>query len=88
MYCFEGADNGGDVRGLSLKADSAPTVLSPDETLGGAVKIAVEAKRTADFDGLYSFSPPQKTPCTAVAVPYHVWGNRGENQMRVWMETV
>ncbi len=88
VYCFEGADNGGDVRTLSLKADSAPTVLSPDETLGGAVKIAVEAERTADFDGLYSFSPPQKTPCTAVAVPYYVWGNRGENQMRVWMETV
>lgn len=88
VYCFEGADNGGDVRGLSLKADSIPTVLSPDETLGGAVKIAAEAERTADFDGLYSFSPPPKTPCTAVAVPYYVWGNRGENQMRVWMETV
>ena len=25
------------------------------------------------------------TPCEATAVPYYTWGNRGETEMRVWM---
>ncbi|MCH5324820.1 MAG: glycoside hydrolase family 127 protein [Eubacterium sp.] len=86
VYCFEGADNGGDVRQLTLKADGRLTVLGADDTLCEAVKISAEAVRAADIDGLYSFEPPKKTDCAAVAVPYYVWGNRGENQMRVWME--
>ncbi|MFR6169393.1 MAG: hypothetical protein ACLUKE_14885 [Blautia wexlerae] len=28
---------------------------------------------------------PVRTLTTLTAVPYYTWGNRGENQMRVWM---
>ena len=85
VYCFEGADNGGDV--LSLKLDTQGEIREQDapDTLGGTVKLLVPAVRTAQTDGLYTSQRPEETPCTAYAVPYYAWGNRGENQMRVWI---
>lgn len=86
VYCFEGVDNGGDVLSLALKKDGT---LSPGEfnekILCGTVKISAEAVRFEDSGELYSAAAPKEIPCTAVAVPYYTWGNRGENQMRVWM---
>lgn len=35
---------------------------------------------------LYTENRPVKTACTLTAIPYYLWGNRGETQMRVWME--
>ena len=35
-------------------------------------------------DSLYSDIAPVRTLTTLTAVPYYTWGNRGENQMRVW----
>lgn len=86
VYCFEGADNGGDVVSLSLDTAGEVKVLPFDEgLLGGTVRINVSALKTEDIDGLYSEDAPKRTPVTAVAVPYFTWGNRGENQMRVWI---
>ncbi len=36
-------------------------------------------------NSLYSAEPEKTEPYTAVAIPYYTWGNRGENEMRVWM---
>ena len=84
VYCFEGADNDGDV--LSLKLGTNGTVTeSKEAALGGTVKLAVPAVRVSQTDGLYTAVKPTETPCTAYAVPYYAWGNRGENQMRVWV---
>ncbi len=86
VYCFEGADNEGDVlslslvRGSQLKADKYDGNL-----LGGTVKIIADAVRVKQLETLYSAVPPEKTLCKAVSVPYYTWGNRGVNQMRVWM---
>ncbi len=84
VYCFEGADNENDVLSLSLCSDSTLKVSEINEQLN-AVTITAEAVRTENIDGLYSFEPPVIKKCTAKAVPYYTWGNRGENQMRVWM---
>ena len=87
VYCFEGVDNEGDVLSLSLKDGETPVVGSYDENLlGGSVTLTVPAARTEDTKGLYTASCPGTKPCSAVAVPYYTWGNRGENQMRVWMD--
>lgn len=86
VYCFEGVDNGGDVVSLSLDTAGEVSVQPFDESLlGGTVRIKVSALKTEDIDGLYSEDAPKRTPVNAVAVPYFTWGNRGENQMRVWM---
>lgn len=88
VYCFEGADNG-EVLPLSLKRGGKLTVSEQrEEQLDGAYKITAEAVRTSDSAELYSDAPLNEHPCEAVAIPYYTWGNRGENQMRVWMTEV
>ncbi len=85
VYCFEGADNG-DVLPISLKHGGKLTVSdTADAQLDGAFKITAEAYRSEDIGSLYSFSPLSEAPIQAVAIPYYTWGNRMENQMRVWM---
>ncbi len=86
VYCFEGVDNGGDILSLSLlrNGNIAVSEFAPD-TLGGTITLTAEARRIQCSDELYSTEPPAEESCKATAVPYYTWGNRGENQMRVWM---
>lgn len=90
VYCFEGADNEEDIVSLSLKRDGALTVSDYEKSLlGGIVTITADALRQERTDSLYTDQAPVRTSCKAVAIPYYTWGNRHENQMRVWMnETV
>ena len=37
------------------------------------------------FEELYSEQVPEREEVRMRAIPYYAWGNRGENQMRVWM---
>ena len=85
VYCFEGVDNDKDV--LSLKLDTAGEVteLAGRQFPGDAIGLNVPAVRVSRTDSLYTTRQPDETPCSAVAVPYYTWGNRGENQMRVWV---
>lgn len=90
VYCFEGVDNDGDVLSLSLKrngrAEAKPYVT---ELLGGICEITAECKKALSAKTkLYSFNPPEETDVLATAVPYYTWANRGENQMRVWLNEV
>ncbi len=86
VYCFEGADNGGDVLSLSLKTNGRLAASEYDEKLlNGTVKISAEAVRQEDTAVPYTGSVPKETACTAQAVPYYTWGNRGTGQMRVWL---
>ena len=83
VYCFEGTDNGS-VKSLKIDRDSTPEISSFSEELQ-AEMISVKAFREDDSDELYPDTPPALTPCTATAIPYYTWGNRGETEMRVWM---
>lgn len=86
VYCFEGADNQGDI--LSLSLDDQAAIQTQDfepNLLSGITRLAVSAFRTEIPEGLYTSKKLTETPCTAYAIPYYSWGNRGENEMRVWM---
>lgn len=86
VYCFEGIDNEGDVLSLSLKTQGEISVGKWDEALlGGTMPIVVEAFKVDSVDSLYTMQMPIQVDYKAVAVPYYTWGNREENQMRVWM---
>lgn len=86
IYCAEGADNGGDVLGLYVKKDSEAVIGEYDpEKLEGIVEITLDAYRVKSEDMLYSFKRPQAENCKLKLVPYYAWGNRGINQMRVWI---
>lgn len=85
VYCFESADNNGDVLSLSIKRGARVSEYGRNETLGGAIMLAAEAVRTDSYSSLYTDTAPEETDCTAYAIPYYAWCNRGENQMRVWL---
>jgi hypothetical protein len=86
VYCFEGVDNEGDVLSLVVDNESEIQVHPFDEELlGGTVMLEVKGTRTSLSEQLYTMERPKETPCSIYAVPYYTWGNRGENQMRVWM---
>lgn len=85
VYCFEGADNDSDILSLRLDTESEISVHEEPDLVGGTVVLSTSAFRTSPTDDLYSSHRPAKTACTARAIPYYTWGNRGENQMRVWM---
>ena len=38
-----------------------------------------------ESEELYSEERPQSEPAQMKAIPYFAWGNRGENQMKIWM---
>ena len=88
VYCFEGTDND-DVRSIRIDRSQKPFAgeFEPD-LLGGTIQLTAKAFRAEDCDDLYSCEAEKITPCDAVAVPYYTWGNRGENDMRVWMNTI
>ena len=55
------------------------------DELMGTVKLEAEGYRVVSADTLYSMKKPEKKECMITAVPYYTWGNRGINQMRVWL---
>ena len=86
VYCFEGTDNSGSVLDLRLSTDGDfKAVGTSDEILGKTVMIESEGARVSDCGGLYSFTKPEAKKVILKAIPYYLWGNRGENEMRVWM---
>lgn len=84
VYCFEGVDNHGDVLSLSLDENSKIEVGDHIAELG-VNSLKISGFRTPPTDALYTERKPEAVPETLVAVPYYTWGNRGENQMRVWI---
>lgn len=86
VYCAEGVDNEGDVLSLSLKADGSITEKEYDsQLLGGVVPLTAEGWKVRPTQELYSRQRPQREPVVIKLVPYYTWGNRGEDQMRVWL---
>ncbi|MCM1266690.1 MAG: glycoside hydrolase family 127 protein [Bacteroidales bacterium] len=86
LYCAEGIDNENDILSLSLKRDGKVTVgeYLPNE-LFGIQKLYAEGYRETVNEALYSFDRQKAQPCQITFVPYYTWGNRGLNQMRVWI---
>lgn len=86
VYCAEGVDNKGDVLSLSLAEEGTicEEKFAPD-LLGGIVPLTAEGWRVQPTVELYSQKRPDQEPEEIRLVPYYTWGNRGENQMRVWL---
>lgn len=89
VYCFEGIDNDGDVLGIRLDTAEMPEAQDYEEgLLNGTVRILVKAQKEVRIEELYTASAPERFYYQAAAVPYYTWGNRGENQMRVWIPRI
>lgn len=86
VYCFEGVDNGENIQSIQIpKKLEAKIVYCKEGLLKNKVLLQLKGYKLHSSDKLYSELPPEKEEVMLTAIPYFTWGNRGENQMRVWM---
>ncbi|MGI6255886.1 MAG: glycoside hydrolase family 127 protein [Acutalibacter sp.] len=85
VYCAEGVDNDGDVLSLSFAEEGILREEPQSQELGGIVPLTAEGWRAHPASSLYTRERPQREPADIHLVPYYAWGNRGLNQMRVWL---
>ena len=78
VYCLEEVDNGKDLQMLRIDANSKPE-------FNGEKIIAKGFRQKADDELYFEFKTPCETKTELVFVPYYRWGNRGENEMTVFV---
>ena len=58
------------------------------DLFGGVMTLTASAKRLVSrksSGALYSTEPPAAEDAALVALPYHLWANRGPGSMQVWV---
>lgn len=78
VYCMEQADNGKNLQMLCL-GENPELKCEGDEILADGFR---EQEDTELYCG---YSAPELTPVKIRFVPYYRWGNRGENEMSVYI---
>jgi DUF1680 family protein len=76
VYCAEWVDNGGRVLDLILPDGAELDQKLETDLLGGVVVVRGKAVRVENGE-IASHE--------IVAIPYHLWANRGEGEMTVWL---
>lgn len=78
VYCAEQADNGENLHLLRIRPD-AHMIMDGDQIL-------VNGSRENPDEQLYAtWKPAAQIPVQIRLIPYYQWGNRGENEMRVYI---
>jgi uncharacterized protein len=89
IYCLEQPDNTADLNRISLPLNSRLTEQFDSKLLGGAMVITGEGRLEPPStwaNQLYRpVQPVASQPVTIKAIPYCLWGNRGQHNMRVWV---
>ena len=86
VFCVEQVDNGPELSQLRLPKSASLTARFVPELLGGAVVIEGPAERVRPAsEDLYTTAEPAVASASFTAVPYCLWNNRGEGEMRVWV---
>ncbi|MCF7689153.1 MAG: glycoside hydrolase family 127 protein [Cephaloticoccus sp.] len=86
VFCVEQVDNGDQLGLLRLPKTAALTGRFESGLLGGTIVLEGVAERLQPANpDLYSAAEPTVVPAKIKAVPYCLWNNRGEGEMRVWI---
>lgn len=85
VYCFEEPDNGADLAALALPRTAPLAARHEAALLGGCVVIETSGTREPAAPALYTAAPPAAKSVALRAIPYGLWANRGEGEMRVWL---
>jgi uncharacterized protein len=91
VYCLEEADNPACLHDVLLPREAPLEARFEPQRLGGVMQVGADAlvAETDDWDGqLHRRWPPRLRRQPIVAVPYAVWDNRADGQMRVWIRDV
>lgn len=88
IYCLEETDNGKNLDSVFIDAaDGKLCEFRADEMKEHAVYVRVPGYRfSSGEEELYSFKPPEAENTELLAVPYFMWGNRGQGEMKVWIQ--
>lgn len=87
VYCLEGIDNGKNLASIILPEESGLTYEFEDKLLNGVGVIIADGKSvdSSSDSELYSRKRPLIKEHKLKFIPYYAWANRGENEMRVWI---
>jgi DUF1680 family protein len=91
VYCLEQADNGEELHNLWLPKDASFRLLEGRGVLAHQVLIQADGvkrtARSAETQPLwqYDHAPAESQPHTLTFIPWFSWANRGEGEMRVWV---
>ncbi len=88
IYCAEERDNGAPLSSLRLPADAVFTEKEVDWLPDDMPLLKTMGARVSDEqwgDDLYNDNSYVYEPCEITLIPYSQWGNRGENEMSVWL---
>lgn len=91
VYCLEEIDNGRDLGAVYLNPTEEMTVGTDADGLEGVCVISAKAYRMSreGWEGkLYQPWNKQYEAIRIKAVPYCMWNNRGEGEMRVWLHVL
>ena len=90
-YCLEEVDNGKDLHLLKVDRSKLSQILVEKNTELGheicVLKVPGMREAKSAFTSLYAeYVPGSTEDVTLTFVPYYAWNNRGEGEMRVWVE--
>jgi uncharacterized protein len=88
VYCIEETDIGTEPQRLRIASDAVIAARFEPGLLGGAVVLEGQAMEAdaGDWTGLlYRNTPPTLKPKAFKAIPYHLWANREQGAMQVWL---
>lgn len=89
VYCLEEADNGEALQELAIPENAPFTTYRCEEgKLKDMVILEADGQRIQSRTELYPEEKPDMLPWRIKAIPYFAWGNRGLNQMRVWIREI
>ncbi len=92
VYCLEEVDNGSELHNLTLDKNSTFVEVAGSGVMANKILIRTQGYRqvlSAPQDkSLYQFDRPMtcKEPQTLTFIPWFSWANRGEGEMRIWVD--
>jgi DUF1680 family protein len=85
VYCAEEIDNSSRLGAYALRNTDIHGITAPDGLPDGTEALEVPCARLNGYDdSLYTLTPPASEEAKLKMIPYHLWANRGENEMRVF----
>jgi uncharacterized protein len=90
VYCLEEADNGANLHNLSLPKESVFSVFEGKGIFAHKMLIQAEGIgcQATGSEALWQYdrSPVQRQPQRLTFIPWFSWANRGEGEMRIWVD--
>lgn len=92
VYCLEEADNGAQLHNLRLPEESTFNLIQGKGIFAHKVLIQADGLRMAsqqpEQQALYHYdsAPVCAQPQTLTFIPWFSWANRGEGEMRIWVD--